>query len=335
MLTKAQYEKQILSIFCLCLLLSFTACTKKISLAKWKDFHENPGGIWNVNYSSQGNYFSALVDKTTILIYDKNWKKIWEDTGNIKEVGSLVFSPDESFFGVTKYQNELDIALINISDKNVFQILNGHSSWVNCLDFSSDNRFIASGSDDRSVILWKKEGRFYNYHKNFNDFEKHVSSVAFSPDCKFLASSAGSKIVIRAIKSKPMDLFQTIQINARSIHSLKFSPDSQFLACGAYDGSVSIWELNGNNFLQFRSFKDHNKMVKSIDFSPNSKYIASGSWDKTIVVRNLRGEAIANPFKIKAHSGFIFTIKFSPDGKFLASGSDDRSFIIWKTKGIF
>ncbi len=87
-----------------------------------------------------------------------NWK-----TG--KQLSSLNATPNEGSsnmgfgtdgqFAVTgNFYNKTK--LWDLYLKKEVQILEGHKSEVTTFDFSDDNQFIATGSNDKDVILWKK-----------------------------------------------------------------------------------------------------------------------------------------------------------------------------------
>jgi WD40 repeat protein len=51
------------------------------------------------------------------------------------------------------------IALYNGKTGHRFSVLRGHSSYINTLAFSLDGKYLASGSDDGTVIVWDMAGK--------------------------------------------------------------------------------------------------------------------------------------------------------------------------------
>src|SRR5215470_11044779 len=66
-------------------------------------------------------------------------------------------------------------------------VQSGHSSRIQAIDYSHDGRLLASGSSDRTVILWDViracEIRTYAGH------DQAINAVKFSPDGRTLASA--------------------------------------------------------------------------------------------------------------------------------------------------
>ncbi len=73
-------------------------------------------------------------------------------------------------------------------------ILKGHQGPVNCIAYSPDGRFIASGSHDKSVRVWGSSD-YRDVARLKGHFEGQIFTVCFSPDSKRLAAGGRDGIV--------------------------------------------------------------------------------------------------------------------------------------------
>ncbi len=48
--------------------------------------------------------------------------------------------------------------ILNIENLRVVQSLDGHPCWENCIAYSPDGNFIATGGSEKTAIFWKLEG---------------------------------------------------------------------------------------------------------------------------------------------------------------------------------
>ena len=171
----------------------------------------------------------------------------------------------------------------------------------------------------RSLFWHKLRVRIMKKISTFRNHSKAVTSVAFSPDGKTLASGSEDKTF------KIYDLDTGFERHSRregySIDSVAFSPDGKKLAVG-YWGTVSILEDQREIF----DLKGHSGEIHSVAFNPDSTILASGSEDGIRLWEVSSGELIDY---LDRHNETVNSVAFSPDGINLASGSDDNTVNIW------
>ena len=74
--------------------------------------------------------------------------------------------------------------------KNVTKSFIGHTGPVNCLDMSPNKKMLASGSDDKSIIIWDMATA--TVLKKLTGHAWKVTSVQFSADGKYLVSTCNT-----------------------------------------------------------------------------------------------------------------------------------------------
>ncbi len=110
--------------------------------------------------------------------------------GNGK-VLDLRFSPDDRILATAVGS---DINLFDTQAETLIKRLAKHDAAVNALAFSADGRLLASGSDDRTAIIWQIDSGKSKHVLKGHD--QTVRAVAFSPDGNLLASGSGNAAVV-------------------------------------------------------------------------------------------------------------------------------------------
>ena len=198
----------------------------------------------------------------------------------------------------------------------------GHNNDINSIAFSPNGKYIASGSDDKTVRVWDIKSK-----REIVKFVGHsdtVYSVAFSPDGKYIASGSRDKAIrVWDIESKK-EIMKLLG-HTDYVVSVAFSPDGKYIAsAGANDQSVIVWDVIKEQ--EATQFSGHSDYVKSVAFSPDGKYIASGSSDKTIRIWDITSkQEIVN---FSNHKDFVESVAFSPNGKYIAAALFD-TIRIW------
>jgi WD40 repeat protein len=313
-----------------CLFIIFTfACTSQFHAMNWTQLKEFKGRVWSVAFSPSGKYLATSSAETSLTIFDNSFGVLWQNNGLIKEVSAIKFSPDEQYLAIPKYKNETDVGLIELNNYQVYHILSGHTDWVTCVDFSSDGSIVATGSDDKTVRIWKRIGSSFMFHQLLSDHGASIANLCFSKDSKFIGVCGKNMIRIYQKEYNQYIPYQTIISDARFVNGLAFHPSKNILAVGAYNGIIHVYKDNGKQFKLFQRLEAHTKMVHSIDFTPDGQYMASGSWDASICIWKYVTSQFSKMGELKAHKKQVYDIAFHPDGKRLASGSEDKTVLIW------
>ena len=80
-------------------------------------------------------------------------------------------------------------------------IFRGHGhKKITCISITSDNKYIISGSNDKTVRIWNFQNKRHNYFRGHN---KEVTSIALISSDKYIVSgSSYSTIRVWNLKSR-------------------------------------------------------------------------------------------------------------------------------------
>lgn len=189
-----------------------------------------------------------------------------------------------------------------------------HTDVVNCVAYSPDGKFVATGSDDKTIRFWDvatgKEMAVLAGH------ERDVISLAFSPDMKTLASGSwDSTVRLWDIPSRMQK--HKLEGHQRGVTGLAFSPDGMTLASASRDCSIRLWGrqrriLAGRDVQMDRYCLALSRDGKLIATGSHSAQLATTEWatGKTQVLLKTEEDG----------ENYIYSVAFSPNGKLLASG---------------
>jgi len=291
--------------------------------------------VREIKFSPFGTYITVTSGDNTVSLYNHEYQLLWSSQGDPKNYGGkCAFSPDGKYLAFTRYKSRGDTGILNIENLRVVQSLDGHPYWVNCIAYSPDGNFIATGGSEKQVIIWEWDGKEFIKKHVFKDHQKPVTEVMFSRGELYLASASEDKtVIVRKLEKKSFEIFQVLPEQKYFIHSIAFSPDGKLLASGTEE-KITIWKLDNNKFIEEKIIRHHSGRVWSLDFSPDSQFLAAALSKGTVKIWHYHGGQWAEMHTIYRHKDNVFDATFSPDGKFLATASSDKTAIFWRLEGV-
>lgn len=156
-----------------------------------------------------------------------------------------------------------------------------------------------------------------------NGHTDEVTSIAFSPDGKTIASGGGDGVRIWDLATSKQTAYLFVPDTTPNMHndnvsSIAFSPDGKRLASG--HSPPMIWDLPSG---KGRAGEDRNRSVRSLAWSPNGKTLISAGLDGIRVWDLVTFKPRATWIPVENYSTWV--VAFSPDGKTVAAGISDHT----------
>ena len=191
---------------------------------------------------------------------------------------------------------------------------------INAVRYSPDGARLAVAG---SAGIWLYDTVTYQEVAVFAGHTALITSIAFSPDGKTLASSDRDNIVLLwdTVTGEQKDTFT-------GVRDVAFSPDGKTLASSSWHNTVLLWDIETGELKN--TLTGHTNDPDGIAFSPDGTTLATAGSDYTIRL----WDAVTGEHKrtITGYTRGVYCVAFSPDGKVLAATSSDDTVRAWDTE---
>ena len=273
---------------------------------------------------------SLIVDSKAIraLSFSSNGKILSLGT-NSKSLKLYDFSPINDKF--LRHNNSLQDEFISL--KLLFEKPNHHAGSIYCLDFSPNDKLIATGSNDKTIKIFVVPDLFENMKEVLElailDQKGTIRAVLFPPtENNFVFSGGSGDMNINMWDTESGKRINSLTGHKECINSLKFSVDEnaaeKLLGSCGNDNLICFHDYRTNKPVKVIEIKDHGE-INDICFS--NDYICSVHNDGYITLYSNLNEKVVK--EIKASEKEIRTCNFSKDGKFLMTASFDKKINIF------
>jgi len=233
-------------------------------------WHGNRDRIMSIDFYPNSNYLVTSGAESENKMFVKLWRieQILIDNTNLN-TQQLPQNPQN---GQNPNQNGEDNANPNQNNNNVnnnnlqtltdpennsnirikpefeYELNGAHISTVNICRFSPNGKYLATGSDDNTIIIWVQKLR----PTTFGSTEEKISWC----NHKILRGHSGD------------------------VYDLSWNPESKYLISGSVDNYCMIWNIEKAKCVN--RFMDHEHFVQGVSWDPRNKYILTQSSDKSV-----------------------------------------------------
>ncbi|XP_036613483.1 protein HIRA isoform X1 [Trichosurus vulpecula] len=174
--------------------------------------------------------------------------------------------------------------------------MDNHLACVNCVRWSNSGMYLASGGDDKLIMVWKR-------------------ATYIGPSTVFGSSSKLANV-------EQWRCVSILRSHSGDVMDVAWSPHDAWLASCSVDNTVVIW--NAVKFPEIlATLRGHSGLVKGLTWDPVGKYIASQADDRSLKVwRTMDWQletSITKPFDECGGTTHVLRLSWSPDGHYLVS----------------
>ena len=303
------------------------------------------GKISKILFTPDGKNIISTSEDKSIRIWDvesgESLAKFASQIGDGPEgmIYASSLSPDGRILAVAGYpvlsEPQNYIIFIDIKKGEQVGTAIGHNDVINCLDFSGDGKYLASGSEDGSVLIWEiGDGQFPKSIATLA-VTTPVTRLSFNPQTYQLAVTSESKDIrlynLKGLNSGTSKFSPKLLKKHKSVvKTVKFSPDGRYISSSGNDEQVLLWKSDG-------------EFVQEVHKSGNSVNALTFSHDGNVLVTmedvSGKGESYSIPSgnkfsNFEMHDNTVFSADFSPSsvsGNYLvaSAGGNNNEIFIW------
>mmetsp|Transcript_2709 Transcript_2709/g.5805 ORF Transcript_2709/g.5805 Transcript_2709/m.5805 type:complete len:337 (-) Transcript_2709:1033-2043(-) len=204
-------------------------------------------------------------------------------------------------------------------------LFSGHQAAVYTCKFDPTGQYMASGSHDKSIFLWKVYGED---DCNFNVLAGHknvVLDLCWNRDgSKVISASADKSVGVWDVNVGRRT--RTLSKHSGVVNSVGLGEGS-LIVSGSDDCTAKVWDVRSRRVEQEFEAK---YQITAACFSHDNELIFTAGIDNEIKAWDRRNESVV--FVLEGHKDTITGMAVSPNGASLLTNSMDKSLIQWDVR---
>ena len=155
-----------------------------------------------------------------------------------------------------------------------------------------------------------------------------LAGLSIGTVIKFSAIGSFEDIIqLRTFQKKFLNPINFLQKHTDAVQSVALSPDGKIIASASDDGTVKLWELEGDKPSPIKEIKDQGGWVRAVVFLSDRQIITAGQ-DKNIKIIDIASGKVVKT--LSGHTNLVNNLAIAPASDLLASGSYDNNVNIWQ-----
>uniref|UniRef100_A0A7S2XUZ9 Anaphase-promoting complex subunit 4 WD40 domain-containing protein n=1 Tax=Fibrocapsa japonica TaxID=94617 RepID=A0A7S2XUZ9_9STRA len=205
-------------------------------------------------------------------------------------------------------------------------MLTGHQAAVYSLQFDPSGQNLASGSFDKTIMLWSVYGECTNYnvlraHKNA------VLQVQWSPDGSRLISASADR-TIGLWDPNTGKLKKKLQAHSGVVNSCAFGRrGNDMVASGSDDATLCVWDTR---MRKPADVFECDYAVLAVGISKDNDQVFAAGLGEVVQVWDVRKGQVS--LELEGHHHTITGMSLSPDGSYLLTNSMDNTLRQWDVR---
>lgn len=205
------------------------------------------------------------------------------------------------------------------------QAVEAHDGFIGGLAWSSDGARLATGGQDRRVVLWAVEPGGIPIPTGPDrepSGDGWYLDLSWSPGGDLALADSGGAVTVWPVSEG--GAAATVAIDDGSTEAVAWSPDGRFLASGGADGTIRVLTPDGD---ERRTLAGHDRGVLTLGWSPTDGWVASGGQDGT--ARIWDADSGEEMLTVDGHDDWVRSVAWSPVTPALATAGSDGTVRIW------
>jgi len=206
------------------------------------------------------------------------------------------------------------------------------SGKVHTIDWNVDGSRLASGSLDKSIVIFAYDGKgSMAKDRTYREHGEEINQLAWHPSIAHHVATASADRLVKIFDTRTDRSSTTIETKGENIN-LAWSPDGSTLAVGNKDDLITFIDVKTSKIIREEQFRYE---VNEVSWDRTGNLFAMTTGHGSVVffdapgIQKEKDKPLEELHCLLAHTGNCICLEFDASGKYFAVGAADASASIW------